>query len=94
MVDTTKDAGVIQVLAQRLETQRLPALLSMKERVDRGEILSNVDIRLLDQIFQDAQSVQTLVDRHPEWQALAAKMVHLYKEITDLALKNEQGGTE
>jgi len=76
-----------------METQRLPAILSMKERVDKGETLSSADIRLLNQIFQDAQSLHPLVDRHPEWQALAAKMIHLYKEITDLALKNEKGET-
>jgi hypothetical protein len=32
-----------------------------------------------------------LLDRHPEWQDLAARMVHLYKEITETALKNEGG---
>jgi len=90
MVDTSKDTGILQVLAERLETQRLPAILSIKERVDRGETLSDVDIRFLKQVFQDAQNLHSLIDRHPEWQPLAAKIVHLYKEITDLALKNEE----
>lgn len=40
--------------------------------------------------FKDAQSVRGLVDRHPEWLDLAAKLIHLYKEITDKALENEK----
>ncbi|HED17811.1 MAG TPA: hypothetical protein ENI64_13485 [Gammaproteobacteria bacterium] len=89
MVDPSNDKGVIQVLAHRMETQRLPAILSIKERVEQGEPLSNNDVQFLKQVFQDAQSLKPLVDRHPEWQPLVAKMIHLYKHITDLALENE-----
>lgn len=39
--------------------------------------------------FEDANTIKPLLDRHPEWQELAARMVHLYKEITETALKNE-----
>jgi len=90
MVDTSKDAGIIQVLAERMESQRLPQILSIKARVDRGEVLSDYDIRFLKQAFQDAQQLQPLVDRHPEWQALAAKILHMFKTITELALENEK----
>jgi len=92
MVDTSKDAGVIQVLAQRMETQRLPEILAIKEKVDQGEVLSDHDIRFLKQVFEDTQSLQPLVERHPEWQPLVAKIVHLYKQITDIALENEKSG--
>ena len=44
MADTSKDAGVIQVLAERLETQRLPRALSLKDKVDGGETLDEFDI--------------------------------------------------
>ena len=90
MADTSKDAGLIQVLAERLETQRLPRALSIKEKVDRGETLDEFDIEFLEEVFKDAQSVRSLVDRHPEWQELAGKLVQLYKEITDKALENEK----
>ncbi len=90
MADTSKDAGLIQVLAKRLETQRLPWALSLKERVDRGETLNEFDIQFLTEVFEDAQRIGPLVDRHPEWHDLATKLVGLYKEITDKALKNEQ----
>jgi len=90
MIDTSKDAGIIQVLAERMESQRLPHVLSIKESVDRGETLSDFDIRFLEEVFEDARKIQPLVDRHPEWQSVAAKIMHLYKQITELALENEK----
>ncbi len=90
MADTSKDAGLIQVLAKRLETKRLPWALSLKEKVDRGETLDEFDIQFLTEVFEDAQHIRPLVDRHPEWQDLATRLVQLYKEITDKALENEQ----
>jgi len=90
MADTSKDAGLIQVLAERMESQRLPRALSLKEKVDQGETLDDFDIKFLEEVFKDAQSVRGLVDRHPEWLDLAAKLIHLYKEITDKALENEK----
>jgi len=94
MVDESKDAGIIQVLAERLETQRLPRALSIKEKVDRGEPLIDLDIDFLGELFQDAQQIQPLLDRHPEWQSLAAQVIHLYKEITDKALENENASNQ
>ncbi|MEA3413491.1 MAG: hypothetical protein U9R74_18440 [Pseudomonadota bacterium] len=35
--NSSKEAGLIEVLAIRLETQRLPRALSLKEKVDRGD---------------------------------------------------------
>ncbi len=90
MTDTSKDAGVIQVMAEQLESKRLPRALSLKEKVDRGATLDDLDIKFLEGAFHDAQSVSTLLDRHPEWQDLAAKMIQLYKEITEKALENEK----
>jgi len=90
MTDESKDAGLIQVLAKRMETQRLPRTLSLKDKVDQGETLNEFDIHFLKEVFQDAQKIMPLVDRHPEWHDLGARLIHLYKEITEKALKNEQ----
>jgi hypothetical protein len=92
MVDESKDAGIINVLVKRLESQRLPRALGLKEKVDRGETLADMDIQFLKEVFQDAQKVGGLIERHPEWQTLATRMISLYKEITDKALQNEQAG--
>lgn len=90
MVDESKDAGLIQVLAARLESQRLPRALSLKEKVDQGDTLDDYDISFLEEAFVDARKAQPLVERHPEWEALATKIIHLYKEITEKALENEK----
>jgi hypothetical protein len=89
MSESSKDAGMIQVLAERFEKQRLPRVLSIKEKVDKGGVLDEFDIEFLEQVFEDANTIKPLLDRHPEWQPLAARMVHLYKDITETALKNE-----
>lgn len=89
MIDESKDDGIIQVLAERLENQRLPRVMSIKEKVDNGERLGEFDIQFLKEVFEDAQRVHSLIDRHPEWQSIAANMVHLYKEITAKAIENE-----
>ena len=89
MSESSKDSGMIQVLAERFENQRLPRVLSIKEKVDKGGVLDEFDIKFLEQVFEDANTIKPLLDRHPEWQPLAARMVHLYKDITETALKNE-----
>lgn len=91
MAEPSRDTGVITVLLQRLETQRLPRALDIKEKVDHGEKLADFDIDYLQEVLADAGKVKEIVDKHPELESLAARLVHLYKEITAKALENEQG---
>jgi hypothetical protein len=90
MSNPTQDAGVLQVLIDRLNSQRLPRALELKDKVDRGETLSGYDIQKLEEVFADAQSIQPLIERHPEHQDLVARVLHLYKEILDKAMENEK----
>ena len=87
----SKDAALIQVLVERLEKHRLPVALELKEKVDQGEVLNDLEIEFLENVLSDAGKVTSqLLDRHPEWQELAARMVSLYNEITTKALENEK----
>jgi predicted RNase H-like nuclease len=91
MTDTSKDAGVIQVLVERFEKHRLPRILELKEKVDNGERLNDIDIAYLEEIIEDAQQHKALVDQHPEWHQISAQVASLYQEITRKALENEKG---
>jgi len=90
MTEDSKDEGVITVLLQRLEQQRLPRLLDFKEKVENGEQLNDFDIEYLSEVLADAEKVGPLVERHPEYADMVTKMVSLYKEITEKALENEK----
>jgi hypothetical protein len=90
MTEPSKDSGMIQVLVERLEKRRLPRALSIKEKVDAGEVLSEFDIEFLEKVLRDANNAIPLLDRHPEYQPLAGKLVTLYKEITAKALENQK----
>lgn len=90
MDKSDRDAGTIQAVLERLEKFRLPRALSIKARVDAGEPLNTNDMQFLKLVLEDATSAQTLAARNPEYQALAAKMVGLYNEITRKGLENEQ----
>lgn len=90
MSKIAEDAGVIIALVNRFTKQRLPKAIAIKERVDRGEYLSEYDIKFLDEILKDANRIVPLVDKHPEWQPIASRAVSLYKEITAKALENEK----
>jgi len=90
MTEDLKDTGVIIALLQRLEKERLPRALDIKAKVDRGERLGDEDMVFLEQVFSDASKLKPLLDRHHEYQSLVAKVIHLYKSITDKALENEK----
>ena len=91
MSETPKETGLLMVILERLEKQRLPRALEMMEKVNRGERLEDFELKLLEEMLGDANQVKPLVERHPEHQNLAARVLHLYREITQKALENEKG---
>ncbi|KXB29083.1 hypothetical protein AT959_19920 [Dechloromonas denitrificans] len=90
MDSTSADQGMLTVLVERLEKQRLPRALALKEKVDRGETLSDYDISFLEEVFTDSTNIKPMIERHPEYQLLAGKVTSLYREITEKALANQQ----
>ncbi|GMR06222.1 MAG: hypothetical protein BMS9Abin25_0807 [Gammaproteobacteria bacterium] len=85
-----KDTGLLVVLMERLEKQRLPRILSLKEKVDGGEALDEMDLDFLEKVMSDAKKAMPLIDRHPEYQLLASKLVGLYTEIMEKDLQLEK----
>ena len=92
MTELPQDAGLIAVLLERFEKQRLPRAQSLKEKVDRGDLLDEYDLAFLEEVLADSNRIKPLVDRHPEYQELVSRAIHLYKEITDKAMENEKSG--
>ena len=90
MSESEKEEGVIQVLAARFETQRLPRALALKEKVDGGERLNDLYLAFLEEVVSDAARIMPMIDQKPEWQKVFAQVTGLYEEITTKARENEE----
>ena len=90
MAEISKDVGVLTAIAERMVEWRLPRAKEIKERVDRGEVLTDSDIEFLEQVFHDATAIGPLLERNPQYQEVAASAMTLYKDITTKALANQE----
>lgn len=90
MTKPRKDAGTIFVLLNRLNNERLPRALELKERVDRGECLGDYDMQFLKSVFAEAGTARRLAGKYPEYQQLVDRVTNLYTEITRKAAENQQ----
>lgn len=90
MSEVSKQTGIIAVLAKRMVEERLPKALALKERVDRGELLNDLDLNFLEQVVTDANAVKPLMRSDPRVLEVAGRMLELYREITEKAVANEQ----
>jgi hypothetical protein len=89
MVKEVKQDGMMVTLMQRFKTQRLPRIMEIKEHVDAGSRLSEYDRLFLEEAMHDAQQNIRHVEDIPECQHLFIQLAHLYKQIMDKAIDNE-----
>jgi hypothetical protein len=85
------DEGTIAALMKRVR-RRIPNLLAVKKRLEAGGTLGNAEITELGRMIKGASDTRALIERHPEYQELVAKMISLYGEITEMAVANEEKG--
>lgn len=85
----TIHVGVVQSLVQEFEQHRLPRLLRLKDKVDNGEVIDDVDFEFLSQEIKDASLTKHMTFNYPELDGFCLLMVHLCKEICDEAIENE-----
>ncbi|WP_018274261.1 hypothetical protein WKI13_12715 [Teredinibacter turnerae] len=83
------DTGLIEVLLERLNKQRLPHALQLQKKVDAGEVLNDFDMEFLAAVIDDTNAVKPIYDRHPEYQPLISKVIELYTYIVLKAAENE-----
>ena len=91
MENEAEEDGVFFAIVREMESLHLPRALDLKDKLDQGGVLDEMDIGFLERVFTEAEELKPLVERHPEHLALAARLMDLYHAITTLALKNEAG---
>jgi hypothetical protein len=90
MDQSEKDAGTLAALMLRLEEVRLPRAMRLLEKVNRGGLLSDRDIRFLKRVYEDSRANEALLDRHPEYDKLMCRCLSLYTEIINKGIENEK----
>jgi hypothetical protein len=90
MKDPTRGLGTIMVLLERLNKDRLPRALALKERVDRGEKLTDRDRKFLKESSENIRRVTPLVANYPDYQPLLDKLTNLTTHIARKAQENDQ----
>ena len=83
--------GIVQSLVQEFEQHRLPRLFRLKDKLDNGDPINDVDLEYLCKEIKDAGLAMHMTVNYPEMRDFCLSMSHLYKEICDEALENEQG---
>jgi hypothetical protein len=89
-----KDLGIVSVLLKRFEEERLPGIMSIKKKVEAGETLDDGEIEFLSRFFEQARAngLWQLLERHPEYQHLAASVFSTCRRIVEQDLENERRG--
>lgn len=90
MNPSSTDYGVIMALMERFEKQRLPRLIALRQKTEKCEPLSDLDLEFLEMVIREARQNRVLIDRHPELQPFCANVIQLYEIITGQALENEK----
>ena len=88
-----KDKGLIMVLLERFNKQRLPRALALKEKVDSGELLDDYDHKYIKELQKDASQARLIVERNPEYKDLATNIINLWNEIIEKDIENQKKAT-
>ena len=90
MAHILDDKGTLQVVLQDYELHKLPRMLVVKEQVDKGGLLSDIDLKFLKDMYREIHRYESFIDEHKEYRVLYKDFVQLYCAIMDTALLNER----
>lgn len=82
--------GVIQSLVMEYEQHRLPRIFRLKDKIDRGEVINDIDLDYICKQLKDASLAMHLTVHYPELQDFCLIMGHLCKDICEGALENQK----
>lgn len=85
-----RDKGIIIMLVDRFNKQRLPRAKSMQKKVNSGESLNDRDLALIRQVQKDSNQIERLLERHPEYKELATKVLQMWTEIIVKDIENHK----
>jgi hypothetical protein len=90
MAHILDDKGTLQVVLQDYEQHKLPRMLAIKEQVDKGELLNDIDLNFLKDMYREIHQYEAFIEEHKEYRVLYKDFVQLYCAIMDTALINER----
>ncbi len=89
MEQKNKDALIIVGALKRLNEFSLPRALSLKKKVDSGEVLDDFDLKFLRRALNNARDLNRILERNPEYLNLRDKAVGLCYQILKKSAENE-----
>ena len=93
-MDSSAELGHILVLLNRFNTYRLPYARRLDAKVNRGELLSQYDLRFLKKVFEECAHARRLAEKHPGYESLVSRATSLYADIIRKGLDNEHAATQ
>ncbi|HEY4370095.1 MAG TPA: hypothetical protein VGN07_22885 [Steroidobacteraceae bacterium] len=88
------ELGVIQLLLSRFSSYRLPFALQLKAQVERGELLSEYEMRFLKKMVAEGAHACSLAAKHAKYEDLVNQATGLISEILSKALENERAASQ
>ena len=86
----SKKEALIEVILERFTSIRFPRARDIKEKVENGGTLDDLDIEFFEEVFKDIKNNKHLAEDNEELQNLVAKFIQYNQEIMATALANEK----
>jgi len=80
----------LAVMLKNFSDHNFKRLLGIKESVDNGNPLTELEIQYLEGMNERAQRARTLVSKHDDYQQLFSKVVNIYSAVVNKAMENEK----
>jgi len=94
LTDSDAELGLIHVLLHRFSSYRHPYALQLKAQVDRGERLSEYEMRFLKKVVEEGARAGRLAAKHAKYQDQVNQATSLFSEVMTKALELERAASQ